>query len=85
MVGGVNYEWIDDEGLYVSYGEVCENLEVIVVDNVVICVGQFFDCLFVDVLEVEGVICYVIGGVDVVVEFDVKCVINQGVWLVVRF
>lgn len=76
MVGGVNYECISDEGLFVSYGEKCEVVEWLLVDFIVLCVGQELLCELVGLLQVGGVKVYVIGGVDEVFEFDVKCVIN---------
>ena len=85
MVGGVNYERIDDEGLHVSYGETRENPEVIAVDNVVICAGQLSDRSLADALEAEGVTCHVIGGADVAAELDAKRAINQGVRLAAGF
>ncbi|MGR3815072.1 MAG: FAD-dependent oxidoreductase [Cognatishimia activa] len=85
MVGGVNYERIDDEGLHVSYGEARENPEVIAVDNVVICAGQLSDRSLADALEAEGVTCHVIGGADVAAELDAKRAINQGVRLAAGF
>lgn len=85
MVGGVNYERIDDEGLHVSYGEAREKPEVIAVDNVVICAGQLSDRSLADALEAEGVTCHVIGGADVAAELDAKRAINQGVRLAAGF
>ena len=85
MLGGVNYERIDDEGLHVSFGEARENPEVIAVDNVVICAGQLSDRSLADALEAEGVQCHVIGGADVAAELDAKRAINQGVRLAATF
>lgn len=79
MVGGVNYERVDDEGLHISYGEAHTNPEVIAVDNVVICAGQLPDRSLADVLKERGVNCHVIGGADVAAELDAKRAINQGV------
>lgn len=79
MVGGVNYERVDDEGLHISYGEARANPEVIAVDNVVICAGQLPDRSLADVLKERGVNCHVIGGADVAAELDAKRAINQGV------
>lgn len=78
MLGGVNYERIDDEGLHISFGEARENPRVIAVDNVVICAGQLSDRSLADALEAEGVPCHVIGGADVAAELDAKRAINQG-------
>lgn len=81
MIGGVNYEKIDDAGLHISYGEACENPEVLAVDNVVICAGQLSDRSLADALEAQGISCHVIGGADVAAELDAKRAINQGVRL----
>lgn len=81
MIGGVNYEKIDDAGLHISYGEARENPEVLDVDNVVICAGQLSDRSLADTLEERGIACHVIGGADVAAELDAKRAINQGVRL----
>ena len=78
MLGGVNYEKIDDDGLHISFGEARENPRVLDVDNVVICAGQISDRSLADALESEGVTCHVIGGADVAAELDAKRAINQG-------
>ncbi len=78
MLGGVNYEKIDDDGLHISFGEARENPRVIAIDNVVICAGQLSDRSLADALEAEGVTCHVIGGADVAAELDAKRAINQG-------
>ncbi|WP_270732307.1 NADPH-dependent 2,4-dienoyl-CoA reductase [Shimia sp. Alg240-R146] len=78
MLGGVNYERIDDDGLHISFGEARENPRVLDVDNVVICAGQLSDRSLADALEAEGVTCHVIGGADVAAELDAKRAINQG-------
>ncbi len=85
MVGGVNYEKIDDAGLHISFGEARENPQVIDVDNVVICAGQMPDRSLADALEAKGVICHVIGGADVAAELDAKRAINQGTRLAASF
>ena len=85
MIGGVNYERIDDAGLHISFGEARENPEVIAVDNVVICAGQLSDRSLADALEAEGIACHVIGGADVAAELDAKRAINQGVRLAAGF
>jgi 2,4-dienoyl-CoA reductase (NADPH2) len=85
MLGGVNYERIDDAGLHISFGEARENPEVLAVDNVIICAGQLSDRSLADALEAEGVNCHVIGGADVAAELDAKRAINQGVRLAATF
>ncbi|UZD90532.1 NADPH-dependent 2,4-dienoyl-CoA reductase [Cognatishimia activa] len=81
MIGGVNYEKIDDAGLHISFGEARENPEVLDVDNVVICAGQLSERSLADALEAKGINCHVIGGADVAAELDAKRAINQGVRL----
>lgn len=78
MIGGVNYERIDDDGLHISFGEERENTQVITIDNVVICAGQLPERSLADTLKARGVSCHVIGGADVAAELDAKRAINQG-------
>lgn len=85
MVGGVNYEKIDDAGLHISFGEARENPQVIEVDNIVLCAGQLPERSLADALEAKGVACHVIGGADVAAELDAKRAINQGTRLAASF
>ncbi|WP_204112972.1 NADPH-dependent 2,4-dienoyl-CoA reductase [Shimia biformata] len=78
MIGGVNYEKIDEAGLHVSFGEARENPQVIEVDNIVLCAGQVPDRSLADALEAKGITPHVIGGADVAAELDAKRAINQG-------
>lgn len=78
MIGGVNYEKIDDQGLHISFGETRDNPQVIEVDNIVLCAGQLSERSLADALEAQGVSCHVIGGADVAAELDAKRAINQG-------
>ncbi len=82
MVGGVNYERIDAEGLHVSYGEARERPTLIEADTIVLCAGQLPDRSLADELETIGVKPHVIGGADVAVELDAKRAIDQGTRLV---
>jgi 2,4-dienoyl-CoA reductase (NADPH2) len=78
MIGGVNYERIDSEGLHVSYGEARENPTLIAVDTVVMCAGQVPERSLADALIAAGRTCHVIGGADVAAELDAKRAIDQG-------
>ena len=78
MVGGVNYERIEEGGLYVSFGEARENPQLIEADTIVLCAGQLPERSLADALEAKGVPCHVIGGADVAAELDAKRAINQG-------
>ncbi|WP_420859643.1 FAD-dependent oxidoreductase [Marivivens marinus] len=78
MIGGVNYEKIDAEGLHVSFGEARENPTLIAVDTVVLCAGQLPERSLADALLAQGVEVHVIGGADVAAELDAKRAIDQG-------
>ena len=78
MIGGVNYECIDAEGLHVTYGEGRENPTLIAVDTVVLCAGQVPERSLADALIAAGRSPHVIGGADVAAELDAKRAIDQG-------
>ncbi|WP_298974497.1 NADPH-dependent 2,4-dienoyl-CoA reductase [uncultured Roseobacter sp.] len=78
MIGGVNYERIEDSGILVSHGEARENPTLIAADTIVLCAGQLSDRSLADTLEAQGTPCHVIGGADVAAELDAKRAINQG-------
>ncbi|UWQ99688.1 NADPH-dependent 2,4-dienoyl-CoA reductase [Rhodobacteraceae bacterium S2214] len=78
MVGGVNYEKIDADGLHVSDGEARENPRVIAVDTIVLCAGQLPERTLADDLMAKGRSVHIIGGADVAAELDAKRAIDQG-------
>lgn len=78
MIGGVNYERIDADGLHVSYGAARENPTLIAVDTVVLCAGQVPERTLADALIAAGRNPHVIGGADVASELDAKRAIDQG-------
>ena len=78
MVGGVNYEKIDADGLHVSNGEARENPRVIAADTIVLCAGQLPGRSLADTLITQGRSVHVIGGADVAAELDAKRAIDQG-------
>ncbi|SHG90007.1 NADPH-dependent 2,4-dienoyl-CoA reductase [Cognatishimia maritima] len=81
MIGGVNYEKIDDAGLHISFGAAREQSEILNVDHIVICAGQEPDRSLCDDLEAQGIPFHLIGGADVAAELDAKRAIDQGVRL----
>ena len=81
MIGGVNYEKIDADGLHVTFGEARENPTLIGADTIVLCAGQLPDRTLADALIGLGKTCHVIGGADVAAELDAKRAIDQGVRL----
>lgn len=75
MLGGVQYERIDDAGLHIIFkGE----QQVLPVDNVVICAGQEPLRALQAPLEARGIPVHLIGGADVAAELDAKRAIDQG-------
>lgn len=78
MIGGVNYEMIDVDGLHVSYGEARDNPSLIAVDTIVFCAGQLPERSLADELIAAGRKVHVIGGADVAAELDAKRAIDQG-------
>jgi 2,4-dienoyl-CoA reductase (NADPH2) len=78
MLGGVNYERIDEKGLHISFGEAREKPTVIEADTIVLCAGQLSERSLADALEAAGVAVHVIGGAEVAAELDAKRAIDQG-------
>ncbi|HEX4896657.1 MAG TPA: NADPH-dependent 2,4-dienoyl-CoA reductase [Solimonas sp.] len=78
MIGGVNYESIDERGLLISYGEKREKATLLEVDHIVLCTGQEPQRELQAPLQAAGVTVHVIGGADVAAELDAKRAINQG-------
>ena len=78
MIGGVNYEYIDAQGLHVSQGETRDNTDLIEADTIVLCAGQLPERSLADALEAGGITPHVIGGADVAAELDAKRAIDQG-------
>ncbi len=81
MLGGVNYERIDQDGLYISYGEARERPELIEADTIVLCAGQVPNRGLADELGELGQAYSIIGGADVAAELDAKRAIDQGMRL----
>ncbi len=81
MVGGVNYERIDDEGLFITYGEKHESPEWIACDNVILCAGQVPLHTLADELAAAGKSVHRIGGAFEAGELDAKRAIDQAVRL----
>ena len=78
MIGGVNYESIDERGLLISYGEKRENATLLEVDHIVLCAGQEPLRELHAPLQAAGAQVHLIGGADVASELDAKRAIDQG-------
>jgi 2,4-dienoyl-CoA reductase (NADPH2) len=84
MMGGVNYESIDEHGLRVSFGAARTHPMLLAVDNVVLCAGQEPLCDLYEPLQSAGITVHKIGGADVAAELDAKRAIDQGTRLAAR-
>jgi 2,4-dienoyl-CoA reductase (NADPH2) len=77
MIGGVNYERIDERGLHLSYGEAREKPTLLEVDTVVLCAGQEPLRELDAPLRAAGMTVHLVGGADVAAELDAKRAIDQ--------
>ncbi|WP_168708918.1 NADPH-dependent 2,4-dienoyl-CoA reductase [Metallibacterium scheffleri] len=78
MLGGVQYQRIDDAGLHTMIDGVPRLFEV---DHVVVCAGQEPQRALADALAARGVAVHRIGGADVATELDAKRAIAQATTL----
>ncbi|HEX9207878.1 MAG TPA: FAD-dependent oxidoreductase, partial [Steroidobacteraceae bacterium] len=78
MLGGVNYEGVDERGLHVSFGAERTQPTLLEVDNVVLCAGQESVCDLYEPLRAAGRSVHKIGGADLAAELDAKRAIDQG-------
>jgi 2,4-dienoyl-CoA reductase (NADPH2) len=84
MIGGVNYEGIDEKGLHITHGPNRERAEVLAVDTVVLCAGQDPARELSEGLTTAGIAHHLIGGADVAAELDAKRAIDQATRLAAR-
>jgi 2,4-dienoyl-CoA reductase (NADPH2) len=84
MIGGVNYERIDERGLHVSFGEARTTPTLLEVDTVVLCAGQESLCDLYEPLRAAGRSVHKIGGAELAGELDAKRAIDQGSRLAAR-
>ncbi|MBP9185398.1 MAG: FAD-dependent oxidoreductase, partial [Fuscovulum sp.] len=84
MIGGVNYEAIDEKGLHITHGPGRTEAEVVAVDTVVLCAGQDPARALSQGLTAAGVSHHLIGGADVAAELDAKRAIDQATRLAAR-
>ncbi|MBX3626605.1 MAG: NADPH-dependent 2,4-dienoyl-CoA reductase [Rhizobacter sp.] len=84
MIGGVNYEQITPQGLFITYGEARKDGQLIECDTVVLCAGQEPLRELLEPLKAAGVSVHLIGGADEAAELDAKRAIDQGTRLAAR-
>jgi 2,4-dienoyl-CoA reductase (NADPH2) len=75
MLGGVEYERIDDAGLHIR---VDGKPQLLPADHIVICAGQEPNRALHAELDAAGLKTHLIGGADVAAELDAKRAIDQG-------
>ncbi|MDT4893361.1 MAG: 2,4-dienoyl-CoA reductase [Pseudonocardiales bacterium] len=78
MLGGLNYERVDDVGLHVSFGPRREGARVLEVDDVVVCAGQLSRRDLHGALVAGGASVHLVGGAHLAAELDAKRAIDQG-------
>ncbi|MES2991423.1 MAG: NADPH-dependent 2,4-dienoyl-CoA reductase [Pseudomonadota bacterium] len=78
MIGGVNYERIGPQGLFVTYGDKRSDGQLIECDTVVLCAGQEPLRELLAPLKAAKVKTHLIGGADEAAELDAKRAIDQG-------
>ena len=84
MIGGVNYESVDERGLNISFGEERTQSMHLAVDTIVLCAGQEPLRELAEPLRAAGRNVHLIGGADVAGELDAKRAIDQGSRLAAR-
>jgi 2,4-dienoyl-CoA reductase (NADPH2) len=84
MIGGVNYERVTAQGLFVTHGEQRRDGQLIECDTIVICAGQDPLRELFDPLRNAGVTTHLIGGAHEAAELDAKRAIDQGTRLAMR-
>ncbi len=78
MIGGVSYEKITKEGLWINLkGE----SKLIKCDHVVICAGQLSENKLKNELDVMGIKSHIIGGARKATELDARAAIEEGTLL----
>ena len=78
MIGGVNYERITAQGVFVTQGDKHRDGQLIECDTVVLCAGQEPLRELLAPLKAAGVKTHLIGGADQAWELDAKRAIDQG-------
>ncbi|MDE3034298.1 MAG: NADPH-dependent 2,4-dienoyl-CoA reductase, partial [Acidobacteriota bacterium] len=83
MIGGVAYERINDEGLWIREGQAAEP-RCLAVDHVINCSGQLSRLELLEPLKALGKPLHLIGGAEQAAELDAQRAIRQGAELAAR-
>jgi 2,4-dienoyl-CoA reductase (NADPH2) len=84
MIGGVNYERVDERGLHLSYGEAHEKPMLLELDTIVLCAGQEPLRELEAPLRAAGMTVHLVGGADLAAELDARRAIDQAARLAAR-
>jgi len=83
MQGGIHYERIDDEGLWIRDGKDA-GAKCLAVDSIILCAGQVSERSLVAPLQAAGKPIHLIGGADIAAELDAQRAIRQGAELAAK-
>ena len=83
MQGGIHYERIDDEGLWIRDGKDA-GAKCLAVDSIILCAGQVSERSLVAPLQAAGKPIHLIGGADLAAELDAQRAIRQGAELAAK-
>ncbi|WP_243382420.1 NADPH-dependent 2,4-dienoyl-CoA reductase [Geothrix alkalitolerans] len=83
MMGGIHYERVDDEGLWIRDGKDAGS-RCLAVDSVILCAGQVSERSLATPLTERGVSVHLIGGADLAAELDAQRAIRQGAELAAK-
>ena len=75
MLNAVEYETINEKGLYINRKD---QRELLYADNIIICAGQTSNNELFEPLKEEGISVHLIGGAEKAGELDAKRAIEQG-------
>ena len=83
MLGGIHYERIDDEGLWIRDGKDAGS-RCLAVDSVILCAGQVSVRDLEAPLVAAGRKVHLIGGAELAAELDAQRAIRQGAELAAK-
>ncbi len=83
MQGGIHYERIDDQGLWIRDGKDAGS-KCLAVDSIILCAGQICVRDLEEPLKAAGKTVHLIGGADLAAELDAQRAIRQGAELAAK-
>jgi 2,4-dienoyl-CoA reductase (NADPH2) len=83
MQGGIHYERIDDDGLWIRDGKDA-GAKCLAVDSVILCAGQVSERSLEEPLKAAGKTVHLIGGAALAAELDAQRAIREGAELAAK-